>query len=66
MLPNIGWGELVIIAGVVLLLFGPKRLPDLASSFGKAVRLFKQGLREGFAEEKPSKEEALTKPTQAS
>ena len=53
MLPNIGWGELIVIFGIVLLLFGPKRLPDLAQSLGKAVRLFKESLREGQASEPP-------------
>lgn len=52
MLPNIGWGELLVIAGIVLLLFGPKRLPDLAQSLGKSIRLFKQGLREAGSDEK--------------
>ncbi len=45
MLPNIGWGELIVIFGIVLLLFGPKRLPDLAQSLGKAIRLFKESMR---------------------
>jgi sec-independent protein translocase protein TatA len=44
MLPNIGWGELIVIFGIVLLVFGPKRLPELAQSMGKAVRLFKESL----------------------
>ena len=54
MLPNMGWGELIVIAGIVLLLFGPKRLPDLAKSFGKSIRLFKDGLRDGFSDDKPN------------
>jgi len=57
MLPNMGWGELIVIAGIVLLLFGPKRLPDLAKSLGKSVKLFKDGLREGFDDDKPPKTE---------
>ena len=44
MLPNIGWGELIVIFGIVLLVFGPKRLPELAQSMGKAVRLFKESM----------------------
>lgn len=31
----------MIVVGVVVLLFGPKRLPELGSSFGKAIRAFK-------------------------
>jgi len=36
--------ELVIIAGVALLVFGPKRLPELAKGVGKGVRDFKKAL----------------------
>lgn len=36
------WGPLLIILVIVLLLFGPKRLPDLAESIGKAIRSFKK------------------------
>lgn len=46
MLPHLGLGELVVLLVIVLLLFGPQRLPDLAASLGKSVRLFKEGLRE--------------------
>lgn len=44
---NIGWGELLIILLVVLLLFGAKRLPDLARSLGKSINEFKKGREEG-------------------
>lgn len=35
----------IIIVGVVLLLFGPSRLPNLARSFGESIRGFKKGLK---------------------
>lgn len=41
---NLGTGELVIIFIVVLLLFGAKRIPELARSMGKGIRSFKDGL----------------------
>ena len=44
MLPNIGWGELVIIFLIVLLLFGAKRLPEIGRSIGKAIQSFKKGI----------------------
>ena len=44
MLPNIGWGELVIIFLIVLLLFGAKRLPEIGRSVGKAIQSFKKGM----------------------
>lgn len=35
--------ELLIIGGILLLLFGASRLPQLGSSFGAAIRNFKKG-----------------------
>ena len=45
MLPNLGFGEILLVVLVVLLLFGAKRLPELAKSLGNSVNLFKQGLK---------------------
>ena len=39
-----GIWELVIILAIFVLLFGAKRLPDLADGMGKAIRNFKRGL----------------------
>ncbi len=44
-----GGTEWLIIAGVVVLLFGAKKLPELARSLGRSSREFKKGLREGEA-----------------
>ena len=35
------WGPILIIMVIVLLLFGPKRLPELGESIGKAIKSFK-------------------------
>jgi len=40
-----GFWEIVIILVVVLLLFGPQRLPQLGSALGKALTNFKRGLK---------------------
>jgi sec-independent protein translocase protein TatA len=40
---GIGGWELILIFAVVLLLFGAKRLPEIAKSMGKAVNEFKKG-----------------------
>lgn len=40
---NIGWPEILVILLIILLLFGAKRLPDLARSLGKSLREFKKG-----------------------
>ena len=53
---SLGPLELVIILAVVLLLFGAKRLPEMARSLGRSSREFKKGLRDG--QEEDEKEEA--------
>jgi sec-independent protein translocase protein TatA len=37
-----GWGPILIILLIVLILFGPRRLPELGESIGKAIRGFKK------------------------
>lgn len=46
-----GLPELIVILVVVLLLFGAKKLPEMARSLGKSSREFKKGMREGADEE---------------
>lgn len=41
---NLGFGEIMLILVVVLLLFGAKRLPEVGSSIGKGIREFKRSL----------------------
>ena len=41
---TIGWGEILIIALIVLLLFGAKKIPELMKGMGKGVKSFKDGL----------------------
>jgi sec-independent protein translocase protein TatA len=41
---GLGFGELVLIFGVLLLLFGAKRLPELAGGMGKGIRDFKRAI----------------------
>jgi sec-independent protein translocase protein TatA len=40
-MPNVGPLELVVVLAVVLVIFGPKRLPDLGRSLGRGMREFK-------------------------
>ena len=42
---NVGPGELIVILGLGLLIFGPKKLPDLGRSVGEAIMNFKQSLQ---------------------
>ena len=44
MLGNIGFGELMILMVVVLLVFGAKRLPEIGASIGKGIREFKRSI----------------------
>jgi sec-independent protein translocase protein TatA len=46
-MPNLGAPELIIIALVVLLLFGATRLPKFGKSMGQSISGFKKGLQEG-------------------
>lgn len=45
-LQNLGAGEIIIIALVVLLLFGGKKIPELMHGIGKGVRSFKEGMND--------------------
>lgn len=41
---RMGMSELLVVFGILILLFGAKRLPQLADGMGKAIRNFKKGL----------------------
>ena len=43
-LGNLGAGEILLIALIVLLLFGGKKIPELMKGLGKGVRSFKEGM----------------------
>jgi sec-independent protein translocase protein TatA len=43
---GLGWGEIVVIMLVILLLFGAKKLPELAKGLGKGIREFKKASSE--------------------
>ncbi|MGB9699224.1 MAG: twin-arginine translocase TatA/TatE family subunit [Thermodesulfobacteriota bacterium] len=55
---GLGTQELIIILAIVFLIFGAKRLPEIGSGLGKAIKNFKGGIKsleEGSAE-KPKEE----------
>ena len=41
-----GWQELLLILVVVLIFFGPRKLPEVADALGKSIRKFKSASRE--------------------
>ncbi len=49
-----GW-EVIIVLVVVLLLFGARKLPDLARSIGASAKEFRKGLQEGVEEAEEEK-----------
>ena len=58
---SVGWPELVIVLVVLLLLFGAKRLPEIARSVGKSTKEFKKGIQDGgVQEDEPDDEKTST------
>ena len=60
-LTSLGWPEIILIMGLFILLFGAKKLPDLARSMGKSIKEFKKAtnsieedVRSAMEEEEPS------------
>ncbi|MGB3443635.1 MAG: Sec-independent protein translocase subunit TatA [Actinophytocola sp.] len=54
---NLGVPELLIIAGVIILLFGARKLPEMARSLGKSAKAFKEetkSMRGDDGDEKPA------------
>lgn len=45
-LTGFGFGEVLLIAMLVLIVFGPKRLPEVTRTIGKGIREFKKGMNE--------------------
>ncbi|TDI90752.1 MAG: twin-arginine translocase TatA/TatE family subunit [Caldithrix sp.] len=53
---SLGMPEILIIFFIVLLLFGAKKLPELAKGLGKGLKEFKQATKDPDIEEKPQVE----------
>jgi sec-independent protein translocase protein TatA len=65
---SLGWMEILMILGVVVLLFGGTRLAGIGKGLGQGIKEFKSGLKNGDAdadaeEEEPSKPKAKAKKT---
>jgi len=62
---NLGPTEIFIILGVVLLLFGSAKLPQLARSLGKSARILKDETK-GLYENEPDQPPAISSPAGSS
>jgi len=62
---GIGTTEIIIVAVVALVLFGPSKIPEFAKQCGRAVNMFKNGLKEGIADDSPKHDEAAKKDSPA-
>ncbi|MDD2293547.1 MAG: twin-arginine translocase TatA/TatE family subunit [Bacteroidales bacterium] len=54
---SLGWAEILIIAFIILLLFGGKKIPELMKGLGKGVKSFKDGVKDIEAEVKDVEKE---------
>ncbi len=60
---NVGWQGLVVILIILLLVFGPKRLPEMGRSIGRGMREFKDSLSgRGDEDEDDDRERRLQAP----
>jgi sec-independent protein translocase protein TatA len=59
MLPNLGFTEIIILVGILVLFFGAKRIPEIGSSIGKGIKDFKRGLKEEPKESEETADSAL-------
>ncbi|HPD34021.1 MAG TPA: twin-arginine translocase TatA/TatE family subunit [Bacteroidota bacterium] len=54
---SIGWGEILIIALIILLLFGARKIPEMMKSLGSGIKEFKKAVNP----DDEKKEEGITK-----
>lgn len=53
-LPQLGMGELAVIFVIILILFGPGKLPDVCKALGDGVKQFKKAASDALPEDKSS------------
>jgi len=61
-MPNIGPLELAIVLIIALVVFGPKRLPELGRSLGKGIREFRGSVSGETPDHEPERSEAIEAP----
>jgi sec-independent protein translocase protein TatA len=65
MFGNLGFPELLIIMVVILLLFGAKRIPEIAGSMGKGIKEFKKNINDATREVTAETKSPLDSDTQS-
>ena len=55
---SIGWPEMLLILVLVLIFFGPRRLPEIAEAMGKSIRKFKSATQDASREVRREIEDA--------
>lgn len=55
MIPNVSGIDLLLLLVIALLVFGPKKLPEIAAAIGKSVQSFKRGLNDLHAPSEDTK-----------
>lgn len=67
-MPNLGFQELIVIFLIILILFGAKKIPDIAAGLGRGIRDFKRAMKDTGDEIQKSAtpEEPAKKPAESS
>ena len=60
-MPNVGLPEIMIVLVIALIVFGPKKLPELGHSIGKGFREFKGAVSGDDGPDEPVRELAANK-----
>jgi len=45
-MPGFGWVEMLVLLGIVVILFGAKKLPQLGGAIGESIKNFKKGVKD--------------------
>ena len=61
MFENLSLPHLLMVLAVAILVFGPKRIPEIAGSLGKGIREFKKHIGEGSRSDSPGDRSALSR-----
>jgi sec-independent protein translocase protein TatA len=61
-MPNVGFPELILILAVVLLVFGPGKLPEIGKAVGRSLREFREASSSITESQAPAKRKRTARP----